>query len=72
MSARVEELLEELVGQNREILDCLRDVVEKLDAIETAMSSASQELDWLQPHSSAKELIDKVGEIETAIRDLER
>jgi hypothetical protein len=61
-SSRLEELLEELVSQNVAIID-------KLDDLIGVVKEINGELNWIGEHSFAKMVVERLCEIESAIRD---
>ena len=61
-SSRLEELLEELVSQNALI-------IEKLDELTGVGTDINRELDWIGEQSFAKTVLDRLDQIESAIRD---
>ena len=62
-TARLEELLQELVDQNAIIIDKLSDTLEALVQIK-------EELNWVGEHSLAKRIVDQLDEVESAIREI--
>lgn len=61
-SSRLEDLLEQIVAQNAEIID-------KLDDLIGVVREINGELDWVGDHAFAKTLVDRLDDIESAIRD---
>jgi hypothetical protein len=62
-TARLEQLLQELIDQNAIIIDKLSDVLSELVEIK-------EELNWLGEHSLAKRIVDQLDEVESAIREI--
>lgn len=62
-SSRLEELLEEIVAQNSAIIDRLGDLV-------TVVTEINEELNWIGELSFAKRVVDKLDEVESAIRSI--
>ena len=59
---RIEELLEQLIAQNAALVEGLQEVVAELKEI-------NSELNWVQDHSFAKNVVDGLDEVANAVRD---
>jgi hypothetical protein len=64
-SARIEELLEQLVERQADLLD-------KLDELIGEIRDIKEELNWIGPTSFASMVVEKLNEVEAAISSLER
>lgn len=62
-TARLEQLLQELIDQNAIIIDKLSDALAELVEIK-------EELNWVGEHSLAKRIVDQLDEVESAIREI--
>lgn len=66
---RLEELLEELVSQNATIIDKLDDLISEVRQTNTEVESINGELNWIGKASFAQMVLERLAEIESAIRD---
>lgn len=62
-TSRVEELLEQLISQNQEVAETLRNIHREIER-------TNNELDWVREHSFAKMVTDGIQSLETSIQSL--
>lgn len=68
-TAKIEELLEQLVDHHQTIIDRLDTAVESLEALAATVSKLEKnDLDWSTKRSVARSLVDGLTEIERAIK----